>query len=103
MTDMTAGKALLEALKSVCHTSTTIANLNKVMASWMLEQSKDVAALRASVKGLDPTFQETFEQKRKEADTSSQFAPVVAQLQSQLDEMIQGLDGMIRAMGPSVN
>lgn len=82
MTDMTATKAILEALKSLCETSTVLIDLNKTMAGWMLEQSKDFAALRAAVKGLDPTFPETYDQKRTEADKNSKFAPVVAQLQT---------------------
>lgn len=101
MTDISAGAAILEAIKALCVASTAIIDLNKAMAGWMHEQSKDIAALRASAKGLDPTFSETYQQKRNEADTNSQFASVVAQLQGQVDEQTRLLGEIIQIIDGS--
>jgi hypothetical protein len=93
---MTQQNTILEAVKSLCGVSNTTLLISHTLAEWSLHQSKEISALRASVKSLDPTFTEIYERVRKEDDSDSKFVPVLAQLQTQADELSRELGKMIR-------
>ena len=82
----------------LCAALIATAKINKVIANWMLLNTKDLTALRDAVKGLDPTFVETYNRKRDEEEKNSRFVPVVAQLQESLDATIQSLEEIQRIL-----
>jgi ABC-type nitrate/sulfonate/bicarbonate transport system ATPase subunit len=75
-------KALKDHLLALAERDKT----NYLMISGILDE---LAALRETVRGLDPTFAEVLENRRKEA--AKQTAPVVKETVRLLNEIIQRL------------
>lgn len=79
-------------IDALCAVIGATLKINKEMAALLLLNSKEIAALRESVKGLDPTFADTYQRERNQADKNSKFAPLIAQLQNSIDDTIRSLD-----------
>jgi hypothetical protein len=71
-----------------CASLIALVELNKVLAPMILEATQNLAALRDTVKPLDPTFAETYARNRaKNRDTS----PPIGELLQASDELLQAL------------
>jgi hypothetical protein len=69
-----------------------LAEQNKVQYAMISLVLDEVAALRETVRGLDPTFSEVLEQKRKESSTAQERVAVLRSM----NEIIQRLkDGEV--------
>jgi hypothetical protein len=76
-----------KALKDVL---VTLAEINKSQYVLLMDLGSEIAALKQTMRGLDPTFSETFDRRKKEA-----AAEVTAQTR---DSSLARFDGLIQKM-----
>ena len=70
-----------------CASLIALLELNKVLAPMVVEATQNLAALRETVKPLDPAFAETYARIRERNDTS----PLIGELLRTSDELLQVL------------
>ena len=70
-----------------CASLIALIRLNKTIAPMIVNATRDLAALRQTLKPLDPTFAETFAQNRAKKDTK----PPIDELLRSCDELLQSL------------
>lgn len=83
------------AESALCQSVIVLIQLNKVFSKAIAQLKQDVGALRETVKGLDPTFSETYAHRQKqEAERLSELTSTIAELSQTLDELLKQLQDM---------
>lgn len=78
-----------------CQSLVVLIQLNKIYAQALVQMKIDVAALHETVKGLDPTFEATYADRKKlEKKKQAQATLKVVELSQTLDVLLKLLQDM---------
>lgn len=74
-----------------CQALRSMLLLNRTLFDALIKNTEELAALRATVSALDPTFEENYRQNLKDKSFGQEAAHAIEDMRHQIDHMIESL------------